>query len=169
VVLRPAVAADAALIAELGARTFSETFAADNSPGDLEAYLRSAFSPDLQGAELADPRNRFFVLEAEGAAIGYAQLRAGATPPEVVGPRPIELARIYVVRARLGRGMGARLLDHVLAEARRGGAETVWLGVWEHNERALAFYRKRSFRLVGDHTFWVGSDPQRDLLMELVL
>lgn len=165
-ILRRAVADDAALLAELGARTFHDTFAADNDPRDLAAYLAESFSPAKQAAELADPSHSFLIAELGGTAIGYAQLRSGDAPPSVRGPRPTELARIYVDRPWLGRGVGELLLGSCIAEARRAGFQTLWLGVWERNARALAFYRRRGFTVVGSHIFQLGSDPQTDLLME---
>lgn len=165
--------ADAALLAELGARTFYETFAASCRPEDMRAHLAAAFGTAQQQAELADARSTFLIAEArDGAedaatAIGYAKLFAGAeeTPECVEGHAPVELARLYVAREWLGSGAGAGLMRELLSEARRAGHETMWLGVWEHNERAIAFYRKWGFEVVGEHIFQVGDDPQNDLLM----
>src|SRR4030095_167146 len=86
---------DAALLAELGARTFSETFAADNTPGDMAAYLASSFSPAPQAAELADPCCSYQIAEVNGVATGYALLREGNVPPSIAGHKPIELVRLY--------------------------------------------------------------------------
>ena len=157
---------DAGLLAELGARTFSETFAADNAPEDIAAYLAASFNPAQQAAELADPASTFLVAEVGGVAAGYAKLHAGEPAEGVEGDRPVELVRLYVLREWLGRGVGAELMRACLDEARRAGHGTIWLGVWERNGRAQAFYRKWDFRAVGEHVFQLGSDPQRDILME---
>ncbi|PYS87943.1 MAG: GNAT family N-acetyltransferase [Acidobacteria bacterium] len=167
--IRSATAADVALLAELGARTFYETFVADNSPEDMAAYLAAAFSPEQQAAELADRRSNFFVAEIDGRAVGYAQLRAGEIPACVAGAKPIELARMYVSKDWLGQGVGEALMRACLEQARASGYQTIWLGVWEHNARAQAFYRKWDFRVIGAHIFQLGSDPQTDLLMERAL
>jgi ribosomal protein S18 acetylase RimI-like enzyme len=168
-VVRRAAREDAAAIAELGARTFNETFAADNSPEDLAAYLADAFNPEKVAAELLDPRSTFLVAEAEGTPVGYAKLYRGEAHSSVKGPRPVELARLYASRDCLGRGVGAALMRVCLDEARRAGCATMWLGVWERNTRAIAFYRKWGFRETGNQTFQLGSDPQNDLVMELGL
>lgn len=165
-VIRRANEADAALLAELGARTFSETFAADNRPEDLASYLAESFSAARQAAELADSSSTFLIAEVGGIAAGYAKLHAGEPEKGIEGAKPVELVRLYVLQEWLGRGVGAELMSACLDEARRAGHETIWLGVWEHNARAQAFYRKWGFRAVGDHVFLLGSDPQRDILME---
>ena len=165
-VIRRAGIADAALLAELGARTFVETFAADNRPEDIAAYLATAFGPEQQADELTDPHSTFLIAEVDGVAAGYAKIHPGRTPERVTGERPIELVRLYVSQVWLGRGVGAALMRDCLGEARRAGYQTLWLGVWERNNRALAFYRKWDFREVGKHIFQLGDDPQIDILME---
>lgn len=169
VAVRLADVRDAALLAELGERTFAETFAADNSSEDMAAYLAEAFSPSIQRAEVADPDAAFFVAEVEGRAAGYAKLYARAAPACVPGERQVEIARLYASREWLGRGAGARLMDRCVEEARAAGCEVLWLGVWERNLRAQAFYRKRGFRVVGEQSFRLGSDEQTDLVMALTL
>ncbi|HEV7903492.1 MAG TPA: GNAT family N-acetyltransferase [Pyrinomonadaceae bacterium] len=167
--IRRANPEDASLLTELGGRTFSETFAADNSPEDMAAYLAASFNPAQQTAELNDPASTFFIAEVGGLAAGYAQLHAGELAEGVEGSKPVELVRLYVSREWLGRGVGEALMRACVDEARRAGHETMWLGVWERNGRAQAFYRKWNFRAVGEHVFHLGSDPQRDILMERAL
>jgi diamine N-acetyltransferase len=159
--IRRANPEDAGLLAELGARTFSETFAADN--------LAASFNPAQQAIELGDAAFTFFIAEVGGLAAGYAQLHAGEPAEGVEGPRPVELVRLYVSREWLGRGVGEALMRACVDGARRAGHETIWLGVWERNARAQAFYRRWDFRAVGEHVFRLGSDSQRDILMERAL
>ena len=168
-IIRLGNAEDAELLAELGARTFSETFAADNTPEDMAAYLADAFSLAQQAAELADPRATFLIAETgeiNKVAAGYAMIRSGFAPPCVTGDKPIELVRLYVSQESLGSGVGAALMQACIDEAKQRGYETLWLGVWEHNPRAQAFYRKWNFHEVGTHVFQLGDDPQTDILMQ---
>jgi ribosomal protein S18 acetylase RimI-like enzyme len=169
VTIRRANADDAGLLAEFGARTFSETFAADNSPEDLASYLASSFNLAQQTAELADLASAFMIAEVGGVAAGYAMLRAGEPEEGVEGFKPVELVRLYMSKEWLGRGVGEALMRACVDEARRAGHETIWLGVWERNARAQAFYRKWNFRAVGKHVFQLGSDAQTDILMERAL
>ena len=157
---------DAELLSELGARTFSETFAGDNTPEDLAAYLATSFNVAQQTAELEDPDSAFLIAEVDGHAAGYAKLHGGEPEKGVEGPNPVELVRLYVSRDWLGRGVGEQLMRACIDEAQQAGHQTIWLGVWERNARAQAFYRKWNFRTVGEHMFQLGSDLQRDLVME---
>jgi len=169
VTIRRGTLGDAALLSELGARTFSETFAADNTPEDLAAYIATWFNVAQQTSELEDPASIFLIAEVDERAAGYAMLRDGEPETGVEGVNPIELVRLYVSRDWLGRGVGEQLMRACIDEARQAGHETIWLGVWERNARAQAFYRKWNFRTVGEHMFQLGSDLQRDLLMERML
>ena len=157
---------DAGLLSELGERTFSETFAADNTPEDLAAYIATSFNVAEQTAELEDPASTFLIAEVDGHAAGYAMLHGGEPEEGVEGAKPVELVRLYVSREWLGRGLGEQLMRACIDAARQAGHETIWLGVWERNGRAQAFYRKWNFRPVGEHVFQLGSDLQRDLVME---
>jgi ribosomal protein S18 acetylase RimI-like enzyme len=164
--IRRGTIADAGLLSELGARTFSETFAVDNTPEDLATYVATSFSVAQQTAELEDPTSTFLIAEVHGHAAGYAKLHDGEPEKGVEGAKPVELVRLYVSRDWLGRGIGEQLMRACVDEARQAGHETIWLGVWERNARAQAFYRKWDFREVGEHMFQLGSDRQRDILME---
>jgi ribosomal protein S18 acetylase RimI-like enzyme len=169
VTIRRANSDDANLLAALGARTFEETFAVDNTSEDMATYLATHFSVSQQSAELAHPASTFLIAEVDGVAAGYAKLQAGEPPNEIEGAKPIELVRLYVLREWLGRAVGQALMRACLDEARNAGHETIWLGVWERNARAQAFYNKWDFRAVGEHMFQLGSDAQRDILMERAL
>ena len=168
-VLHAATPLDSAVLAELGERTFRETFQAFNAPEDLEAFLERTYGESIQRSELEDRANTCFLAECDGRPVGYALLRPGPPEPCVTGERPLELARIYVLRERQGAGVAAALMEECLAVARAQGAQTLWLGVWERNGRAQAFYRKFGFRDVGWHLFCIGRDPQHDRILALAL
>jgi GNAT superfamily N-acetyltransferase len=166
ITVRRATLGDANLLSRLGARTFEETFAVDNTAEDMAAYLASNFNLAQQTEELSDHSSIFLIAEADGAAAGYAKLHAGEPAERIEGTEPIELVRLYVSHTWLGSGVGAALMRACLDEARRAGYKSIWLGVWERNARAQAFYRKWNFRAVGEHVFQLGSDAQPDILME---
>jgi ribosomal protein S18 acetylase RimI-like enzyme len=161
--LRDAAATDAVQLAEFGARTFYESFAADNTAEDMRRHLQSAFSPQLQLGEIRNPDiDTLIAADESGRWAGFAQLRAGKVSEGVPAQGSIELWRFYVDKVWHGQGVAATLMDGAKQRARRRGATTMWLGVWERNARAQAFYRKHGFGAVGRQVFVVGSDPQTD-------
>ena len=160
---------DAELLSELGARTFSDTFAKDNTPENLAAYLERSFSPEIQLKELAAPDVIFLIAEFEGTPIGYAQLIVDSKDEVITGIRPVEIRRIYASQEHLGKGIGRELMQATIREAQQRDCDCIWLGVWEKNQRAIGFYAKWGFRKIGTHIFSVGDDPQTDFIMELKL
>lgn len=173
--IRTAEPADNVLLADLGARTFSQAFAADNTAANMADYLARSFSPAKQAAELADPTALFLIAESattqsatnqrSATAIGYAKLHATPPQPGLSGDNPVEIVRLYVVESWIGHGVGAALMAACLATAVARGHDAVWLGVWEHNTRAIAFYERWGFARFGEHTFELGSELQTDFLL----
>lgn len=162
-------AGDATMISELGAKTFYDTFAIDNTPENIDLYIKESFSPEIQFNELSEPEVIFLIAESEGIPIGYAQLKMNSKDESIKGNRPLEIRRIYASQEYLGKGVGKELMKATISEARQLGCDCVWLGVWEKNLRAIDFYKKWGFREVGTHLFSVGDDPQNDFVMELEL
>jgi diamine N-acetyltransferase len=131
----------------------------------MAQYLAQAFSPERQARELADPASLFLIAEADENTVGFARLVWTEAPGCVVAERPIDIARFYARKPWIGRGVAAILMQACLDEARRSGRDVVWLCVWEHNQRARAFYAKWGFTEVGEQLFLLGRDAQRDLVL----
>lgn len=163
--VRRATPADASALAALGERTFRDTYSADNTIEDMDAHVAATFAAARQLDEIDDPRLTMLVAEGDGELVGYCLVRRGDPPASV--PRPaVEVARLYVAREAHGDGHGRRLLDAAVRLARSEDARAVWLGVWERNRRARAFYERAGFREVGETTYVLGADPQRDLVVQ---
>ena len=163
--IRAAEPGDAAALAAFAARTFRETFEADNTPGDMALHLKTSYGPELQAAELRDPGTVTLLVEDGRRLAGYSQLRESRPPECVRGADPIEIRRFYVDRAWQGRGVAQALMAASLEAAMQRGARTVWLSVWERNLRAQAFYRKCGFEDCGATEFVLGQDRQTDRVM----
>ena len=164
-IIRRGTVADAAVLAALARDTFFDTFAATNDATDMAIHLERAYGVPQQTAELNDPDLITLLVAEGGQAVAYAQVRTGHVPACVDGARPIELWRFYVARDWHGRGIAQALMARVMSEAAAAGAQSLWLGVWERNPRALAFYGKCGFADVGEHVFLFGTDPQTDRIM----
>lgn len=163
--VRYAIATDNILLAEMGAETFADSFSADNTPENISAYLAASFSPEIQARELAEAASMFLIIEHDRAAVAYAQLSFGNAPDGILSQKPMEIVRIYARKEWIGKGVGAQLMKACLHEAEDAGCDLIWLGVWEHNPRAIAFYRKWGFEQVGTKTFQLGDDLQTDWIM----
>lgn len=163
--IRPAKSSDAASLAAIAELTFRETFAVDNSEENINLHCAQKFSAEMQGEEISDPQMTTLLAEVAGELVGFAQLRLTHATASVKGDRPAELHRIYVSSEWHGRGVANELMRAVRAAAARAKCDCIWLGVWERNLKAIAFYRKCGFAVVGDHPFVLGRDRQRDLIL----
>jgi GNAT superfamily N-acetyltransferase len=165
--IRPAAPGDRDCLVEIGRTTFYETFVGTCSSHDMDKFLRESFAPDKIRAELEAAGSYFYLLvDREGEAQGYARLFRDLEPDAALPPEyrtnSMELVRFYLRPALFGTGAGQLLMEHCLAEARRFGVETIYLGVWEKNFRAQRFYGKNGFRKLAEKIFMVGDDAQTD-------
>lgn len=165
ITIRQATPADAALLASLAATAFSDSFAADNAAENMALYMEQAFGEAIQRDELSDPQRTVFLAEQDGEAIGYTMLHDAPVPPSVGDAAALEIARLYSAKRMIGRGVGSTLMQRCIDEAAARGKQTLWLGVWESNARAIAFYQRWGFVDVGAHTFTLGHDVQRDRVL----
>ena len=163
--IRTGLESDAAALAAFAARTFEETFGADNRPEDLRAHLSNAFGILQQTRELLNPNMVTLLAHQREVLVAFAQVRRKNPPPCVTAPRPIELHRFYVDRSAHGKGIAQQLMSAVHEVARSFGGTHLWLGVWERNPRAIAFYKKAGFADCGSTVYHVGPDPQIDRVM----
>jgi len=162
--IRIATTADAASIKYIGSTVFTATFGHSLSKVDLDAYLGDAYSLQSVLDDIVNSRKTVCVAyDAQDRVLGFALLTEGTVEGCVRGmPAPIELQRLYVDTTAHGKGVGGALLRHVEGLARRKGFRTLWLGVWEHNHRAQAVYKKLGYGKVGVHDFVMGNERQTD-------
>lgn len=163
--IRRAVPADADALARIGAETFVETFGDMYPPEDLAAFLPYAYGLERTRADLADPAKASWLVEADGAVVGYATAGPCDLPHDDVTPACGELKRLYVLKAHHGGGTGSRLLAMVLAWLEQDGPRPLWIGVWSENFGAQRLYGRMGFEKVGEYDFLVGETRDREFIL----
>ncbi|MEH6636506.1 MAG: GNAT family N-acetyltransferase [Halioglobus sp.] len=163
--IRYANPGDAASLAALAERTFRETFTGTTSARNMNLHCVQNFSDQIQLEEIISPRFITILAEAESELIAYAQLRLNSSVEVVNARQPSELYRLYVLHEQHGSGLANQVMQEALGAAAKAKSDYIWLGVWEQNPRAITFYKKYGFSVVGDHIFTLGLDPQRDFIM----
>lgn len=153
-------------IAEISRLTFFETFAAYNSDENMQKFMEGPFHKETLKNEVGAPGNIFLIAVDGTEWLGYARLRINNNPPELEGWETLEIARIYVVGKHIGKGVGNRMMEKSMDIARVRDLGIIWLGVWEHNQRAIEFYIRWGFEKFGTHIFMLGEDAQTDWLMK---
>lgn len=163
--IRQAHSDDSEALAHIAKRTFRDTFETEDNLADTEFHCSENFGTEIQRQEILDSNCATLLAEVKDQLVAFAQVRLHSPKDCIAADHPSELHRLYVEKEWHGRGVAHKLMSKILSIASDAGADHVWLGVWEHNPRAIAFYGKYGFRVVGEHIFQFGSDPQRDLVM----
>lgn len=166
--IRFAALEDALLLAEIGRKSFYDAFKdhPKNAPEDMELYMNSAFGEAIQASELKNPKIVYLIAEVAGETAGFVKLHRDTKEEPVTGDRCLEIARFYLLQDWIGKGVSAKMMQATLDYAKENGFDTIWLGVWEYNHRAQAFYKKWGFEHIGEHIFQLGNDAQTDWLWE---
>jgi ribosomal protein S18 acetylase RimI-like enzyme len=167
IIIRKATISDLEIIQEISKQTFIETFADVNTPENMENYVRENFNSVQVASEINNPESAFYLATLDKETIGYLKINFGNAQTEIFNKQAIEIHRIYVLKAFLGKKIGQILLDEAIKIAHISGVDYLLLGVWEENQRALQFYSKNGFVEFDKHIFTLGDDQQTDLLMKL--
>jgi diamine N-acetyltransferase len=167
--IRKATAADAELIADLSRTTFYDAFAKDNTKENMDAFLNTVFTKEALMKQVVDEDGIFLLAYDGNEAVGYVRMREQHEEQIMEGENAIEIARIYSVQSAIGKGVGAALMKACIDIAVERKKSIIWLGVWEKNPRAIAFYEKWGFEKFDEHVFPIGDDPQTDWLMKKAL
>ena len=166
VTIRIATKADAELIADMSRRTFYDSFATVNSKEDMDKFLNEQFTKEALMKEVETENNIFLLAYDDNEPVGYSRMREDNVPPSLGTDRAIEIARIYAVQTSIRKGVGSALMRRCVEIAREKNYHLVWLGVWEHNRRAIDFYSRWGFEKFAEHNFILGNDVQKDWLMK---
>ncbi len=146
--------------------TFKETFGEQNSEEDMCKYLAEAYAKDVLVNEIEDPDSKTYLAYSDGKVVGYLKINKGAAQSEKGYTNSLEIQRIYVLKEAKGQGIGSAFLALAESKAKEWQLAYIWLGVWEHNEKAKAFYKAKGFVKFSEHTFVLGNDRQTDYLLK---
>jgi diamine N-acetyltransferase len=167
ILIRKATIADLHKLQQISAQTFSETFSAENSDEDMKKYLEDNFNDEQLSKELNNPDSEFYLAAIGLKVVAYLKLNYRHAQTEVKDLNALEIERIYVLKDFQSKKIGRHLFEKALSLANQQHLEYIWLGVWEHNYKALNFYLKIGFTEFGKHLFRLGNDVQTDLMMKL--
>lgn len=167
--IKQCTTSDAPQLQDISILTYKETFDEHNSEENMNAYLEAAYNLPKLEKELANPNSYFYFALVEGDVAGYLKLNTDAAQTEPMDEQSLELERIYILKRYQKNGVGKVLMDKAFEMAEALGKEKIWLGVWEHNDNARAFYEKKGFVETGSHSFFMGDDEQTDLILTKTL
>lgn len=154
---------------EISYETFNETFKDQNSPENMSAYLEKAFNLQQLEKELSNHSSQFFFIYFHHEIAGYLKINTNEAQSEEMGNEALQVERIFIKSPFQKHGLGKYLLNQAIEMAMKGNKKKIWLGVWEKNENAIAFYKKMGFIQTGAHSFYMGDEEQIDFIMTKTL
>lgn len=166
-VIRKAGREEAGLVAALSRQTFFDTFSPSNKKEDMDLFLREQFKQADLEKEVLEEKGLFYLIEDESGILGYTRIGRNIETDRLSDR--IEITRFYMVKEAIGKGVAQQLMRFCLQTAREAGYKKAFLSVWKENHRAVAFYRKFGFEVIGETDFLLGTDRQFDHIMECSL
>lgn len=156
-------------LSDFSRESFLDTYAAYNTAHDMANYIAAHFNAEAWRRQLASEQSQVLLAMTQDSMAGYIHYRETVTPAPEPGQEAIQIERLYVDPGHKGSGLGRKLIRAVEGAAAMALRRTVFLGVWEKNERAIGFYQHIGYSVFGEHTFLLGEDKQRDLWLKKVL
>lgn len=157
------------ILQKISIETFNETFKEQNSPENMKAYLDRAFNLKQLEKELSNNYSEFYFIYYNDEIAGYLKVNINEAQSEEMREDSLEIERIYIKRKFQKYGIGKYLLNKAMEIAIERNKKKVWLGVWDKNDNAIAFYNKLGFVQTGAHSFYMGDEEQRDYIMSKTL
>ena len=164
--IRKVEIADVEVLAKIAKQTFRETFAQGNTEEQLQEYFEEAYSLRVLSTELEDPDSETYFIMHEEEIAGFLKVNWGNAQTERELENAFEIQRLYVLQTYQGFGLGKQLFEFALEHAEKNGFSWAWLGVWEHNTKAQAFYNRYGFEKFSQHRFMVGQKVDTDWLLK---
>ncbi|MBT2668777.1 GNAT family N-acetyltransferase [Bacillus sp. ISL-4] len=160
---------DSRKLQEISYETFNETFKHQNTPENMNNYLERAFNLKQLEKELSNISSQLFFVYFNNQVAGYLKVNTNDAQTEEMGDESLEIERIYIKNKFQKHGLGKYLLNKAIEIAMERNKKKIWLGVWEKNENAIAFYKKLGFVQTGAHSFYMGDEEQIDIIMTKTL
>ncbi|KAF8955431.1 hypothetical protein BGZ46_002641 [Entomortierella lignicola] len=165
--LRKATSDDAAVLAELGALTFSHTFGSMYAPKDLEDFITTTYTVEQHLTPLNDPRESFWLLEDDkGQAIAFGWVGACKLPVSNLESNAGEVKRLYVHPDHQGKKLGTLVLDRMIVWLGDNGFEPLYIGVWSGNDGAQRLYARYGFEKFSEYEFIVGNHRDHEFILK---
>lgn len=166
IIIEPVKSNEIKLLAEISRETFCNTFDQYNSKENMDMFLEKNLTVDALQNETRDQKNAFFFARIENEIAGHLKISASRTAGGLSAVGTLEIVRLYALKERIGSGVGKALMEFAISSAMAQSKKTIWLGVWEHNQRAISFYERFGFKKFSEHIFMLGNDRQTDWLMK---
>ena len=163
--VRVAAPADAAELSRVGMQSFNDAYRGTASDDDIDVHHAEYFSESAIRHEMTLPTVRYLMAQRGPSAAGFVKLRNEHVPPSLSVDSAVEVQQLYVASEHQRSGIGGRLMDAAIADARGQRVNGVWLSAWTEADWAVSFYRGCGFEVICEVPFRLGQSEFTDYLM----
>ncbi len=159
---------DSEMLAGIGRQTFIESHGHSASASDIASYVNEKYTPDIFRQELENANNIYHTIYHKEQPAGYSKMIFDSVHPNIALARVTKLERLYLLKEFYNLKLGKELMEHNIQISKLNGQQGMWLFVWTQNERALQFYQKSGFQIIGSHDFKISehhSNPNHQMLL----
>ena len=146
---------DIRLLSDIGMRSFIESHGHSAAREDIDKYVGETYSETALLKELTDLKNIYYIIFYEQKPAGYSKIIFNSPHKEVAKQNVTKLERLYLLKEFYGADLGTELLNFNIKLSKNNDQTGMWLYTWKENERAITFYRKFGFQIIGSADFWL--------------
>ncbi|RYZ26318.1 MAG: GNAT family N-acetyltransferase [Chitinophagaceae bacterium] len=151
--ITPATIQDLKTLTEVGRRSLLESHGHSAPAAIMQAYVDEKFTQNALEQELSDPQNIFHIIWHNDQPAGYSKIIYCHSLPQVPQKNITKMERLYLLQEYYSLKLGQQLLQFNIDLSKHQGEAGMWLYVWKENERAMRFYTKAGFKIIGDGLF----------------
>lgn len=156
------------LISELGRQTFIESHGSSASQEDIDYYIKDKYNPKVVQEELLDLNNIYHLVYYNNQLAGYSKISINTPHPTIKVENVTKLERLYLLKEFYNLNLGRELFLFNVDFSKKQKQKGIWLYVWIENHRAIEFYLKNGFKIIGEYHFKISethSNPNHQMLL----
>jgi len=141
------------LIAEIGKKTFWESHGKSAAKEDIETFVFKTYNKENISKELENRNIKYHIIYYKNKAVGYSKIQLNSPNTTIEYKNVTKLDRIYLLKEFYGKNLGKKLFDFNVELSKKNNQKGIWLYVWVENLRAIKFYKKSGFKIIGKYDF----------------
>jgi len=143
------------LIAEIGKKTFLESHGHCASKEDVQSFILKTYNLKAIEAEFENLKAQYHIIYFNNKVAGFSKIELNTPNKNINDLNVTKLDRLYILEAFHRQKLGSKLFDFTIQLSKKTNQKGIWLAVWVKNQKAIHFYNKQGFKIVGEYSFQI--------------
>ena len=160
---------DAKQLTPIAKEAFLTAHGHSASKEDINNYVAANFNEANFVAEISNPDNHYYLIYHDNKLAGYSKITLNTANENITSENVTCMSRLYLLKEFYGLQLGKELFNFNIEFSKQHNQKGIWLAVWVENQRAIDFYTKRGFKIVGSYDFRISAthtNPNHILYLE---